>query len=87
MIGGVVMAICPFCNALESQTYSCRVCTNVLQDYGKVVDYTDAYSAYMDQDLLTAVDGLTRENSEQYCVHVFYCGTCGTQTELTVKLI
>jgi len=41
----------------------------------------------MDQDLLIEVDGLTGENSQQYCVHVFYCGTCGTQTELTVKLV
>ena len=87
MIGGVEMAICPLCNALESQSYSCQVCTNVLQDYGKVVDYTDAYSAYMDQDLLIAVDGLTEMDSQQYCVHVFYCGTCGTQTELAVKLM
>ncbi|MEN1937024.1 hypothetical protein AAIE21_15855 [Paenibacillus sp. 102] len=81
------MEICPLCNALEAQTYSCQTCTNVLQDYGKVVDYIDDYSAYMDQDLLTAVDGLTGENSEEYCVHVFYCGTCGTQTEQMVKLV
>ncbi|PED72338.1 hypothetical protein CN680_07790 [Bacillus pseudomycoides] len=81
------MGICPLCNALEAQVYSCQSCLNVLQDYGKVVDYTDAYSAYMDQDLLIEVDGLTGEDSQQYCVHVFYCGTCGTQTELTVKLV
>ena len=41
------MGICPLCNALESQTYSCQNCQSILQDYGKAVDYIDDYSAYM----------------------------------------
>ncbi|WP_459500417.1 hypothetical protein [Bacillus sp. C1] len=81
------MGMCPLCNALDAHIYSCQTCMNVLQDYGKVVDYIDDYSAYMDQDLLRAVDGLTGENAEQYCVHVFYCGACGIQTEKRVKLV
>ncbi|MDM5187268.1 hypothetical protein QUF99_07980 [Bacillus sp. DX4.1] len=81
------MAMCPLCNALGNQTYTCQACTSILQDYGKVVDYLDAYNAYMDQDLLTAVDGLTSNNSQRYCIHFFYCGACGEQTEITVKLV
>ncbi|EOW9529999.1 hypothetical protein ACO11K_003771 [Bacillus cytotoxicus] len=80
------MMICPLCNALDAQTYSCPTCQNVLQDYGKVVDYIDDYSAYMDQELLTAVDGLTAQNSERYCTHLFYCATCNTDTEMVVEL-
>ncbi|KEK24307.1 hypothetical protein [Bacillus gaemokensis] len=81
------MEICPLCNGLEAQTYSCQTCMSVLQDYGKVVDYIDDYSAYMDQDLLIQVDGLTFDNSRQYCAHFFYCGRCDTQTEMIVKLV
>ena len=31
----------------------------------------DDYSAYMDQELLSAVDGLTHNNSNEYCNHIF----------------
>lgn len=57
------------------------------QDYGKTVDYIDDYSAYMDQELLSAVDGLTHNNSQEYCNHVFYCGVCNVETEVVVKLV
>lgn len=81
------MPICPFCNGLQYEQYACKKCESAMQDYGKVVDYVDAYSAYMDQKLLTEVDGLTLNNSQQYCLHVMYCGTCGYQTEAAVTLI
>ncbi len=82
-----MMGICPLCNALESQTYSCQNCQGILQDYGKTVDYIDDYSAYMDQELLSAVDGLTHNNSQEYCNHVFYCGVCNVETEVVVKVV
>ncbi|CAM4189613.1 hypothetical protein [Bacillus manliponensis] len=81
------MAICPFCNGLQQEQHTCANCMNTLQDYGKVVDYIDDYSAYMDQELLTAVDGLTVNNSQRYCMHVMYCGACGQQTEVAIALI
>lgn len=87
MYGGMMMAICPLCNALDAQTYSCPTCASLLQDYGKIVDYLDTYSAYLDQDLLLQVDGLTQNNSQQHCVHVFYCAACNTETDITVKLV
>lgn len=81
------MPICPFCNGLQYEQHTCTSCEDTLQDYGKLVDYMDDYSPYMDQELLTEVDGLTMNNSQQYCVHVMYCGTCGHQTEVAVALI
>ncbi|MGG0187118.1 hypothetical protein [Bacillus rhizoplanae] len=81
------MAICPLCNALEYEAYTCPTCTSILQDYGKTVDYIGPYSAYMDQELLEKVDGLSAHDSQQYCLHLLYCPTCEKQTEVTVQLI
>lgn len=81
------MAMCPLCNGLESQIYTCHTCMSILQDCGKTVDYLDNYSAYLDQDILMKVDGLMSNQSHQYCVHIFYCAACGEQTEKKVKLI
>ncbi|PHA02537.1 hypothetical protein COE51_02795 [Bacillus pseudomycoides] len=81
------MAICPLCNALEYKAYACPTCTSILQDYGKTVDYIGPYSAYMDQELLEKVDGLSAHDSQQYCLHLLYCPTCEKQIEVTVQLI
>ena len=85
--GGIKMAICPLCNALEYKAYTCPTCTSILQDYGKTVDYIGPYSAYMEQELLEKVDGLSAHDSQQYCLHLLYCPTCEKQTEVTVQLI
>ncbi|HDX9590068.1 TPA: hypothetical protein ROX98_003088 [Bacillus pseudomycoides] len=81
------MAICPLCNALAYNEYTCPTCTSQMQDYGKTVDFIGPYSAYQDQELLEKVDGLSAHDSERYCLHLLYCPICEKQTEVTVQLI
>jgi hypothetical protein len=81
------MALCPRCNGLTDTAYLCPSCSGELQDYGKTVDYLDDYSAYMDQQLLEQVDGLTPMESNKQCIHVFYCLACQQEFQMKVDLI
>ncbi|MCA1030848.1 hypothetical protein LCL95_07440 [Bacillus timonensis] len=76
--------ICPLCNGFQASEYRCETCGHALEDAGKVTDYLDDYSAYMEIDGLKLVDGYEHSVVEQQCAHVFYCHACQAQE---VKLI
>ena len=68
--------ICPLCNGIEHYKLSCPICENHCEDKGRAVDYDDKYSPYLDYDVSAKVDGLTEQNSNQYCTHMFNCPDC-----------
>ena len=53
-----------------------------MEDLGKVSDYFDDYSPYMDKEIW-------QENSvdhEEQCAHLYHCPTCGEEHIQSVPL-
>jgi transcription elongation factor Elf1 len=80
----ITLAICPLCNQLESANYSCKKCSSFLLDGGRLMDYFDDYSAYLDIDGMKQFDGINNDGQKNLCPHMFYCSMCGSDE---VKLI
>lgn len=78
------MGYCRLCNGMTDENWCCRICMGYLNDQGKIYDYYDDYSPYMEIDLNKLVDGDTKSSQKQECVHLFVCKACGTQQELTI---
>ena len=51
------MAICPICNGLETIEFQCERCSQKMEDLGKISDYFDDYSPYMEIDWMRLEDG------------------------------
>lgn len=79
------MYICPLCNGFGiNKPFKCINCRNELEDSGRIIDYFDDYSAYMEIDDMKKIDGYPTTFSQHECAHLFYCTSCGTEE---VKLI
>lgn len=70
------MHVCPLCNGLQQASISCSNCGKILTDAGKLTDYLDDYSAYMDIDIMKLFDGVEQSLEVHQCVHLFYCSHC-----------
>ncbi|TYR79025.1 hypothetical protein FZC66_16980 [Priestia megaterium] len=70
------MYICALCNGFSQLKPTCRVCGHELEDMGKVSDYFDDYSAYMEIDQLKLENGLAHDFQQHQCTHLFYCVIC-----------
>ncbi|ANB59266.1 hypothetical protein [Anoxybacteroides amylolyticum] len=79
------MTICPLCNGLRAFHFFCPRCQTEMEDQGKVTDYFDDYSPYMEIDVMKQVDGypMTRRNHE--CVHLFSCPYCQNEEVRFIK--
>lgn len=73
----LLMGVCPVCNGIETITYICRICNETVSDAGRVMDFYDDYSAYMDIDEIKLVDGFPTSVKNGYCPHLYYCQACG----------
>lgn len=71
------MFICPLCNGFDTKNVTCPTCHQTLHDSGKVSDYFDDYSAYMDIDGLKMENGFPDDLKEHICLHLFSCTSCG----------
>ncbi|MFC4322127.1 hypothetical protein [Litchfieldia salsa] len=78
------MYICPLCNGFETADFHCVTCGQQLMDGGRVIDYFDDYSAYMEIDGMKQIDGFATTLSEHKCAHLFYCENCSLSE---IKLI
>jgi len=58
---------------------TCKTCGEVLGDMGKVSDYFDDYSAYMEIDQLKVENGYPSDLANHQCIHLFYCSTCHSE--------
>lgn len=68
---------CPVCNGFFEIAFQCERCQNKMTDKGKVMDYYDSYSAYLDTDLLKKNDGYMASISDYQCPHLLVCPSCG----------
>jgi hypothetical protein len=50
-----------------------------MYDQGRVTDFLDDYSPYLDQKYTDLVDGLPMSIETGDCVHLFTCENCGLQ--------
>ncbi len=79
------MYLCPLCNGFEQKTIQCSNCQTIMEDKGKVTDYFDDYSAYMDIDIMKMYDGHATSLEEHLCLHYFYCPACQNQETNTIQ--
>ncbi|WP_102347481.1 hypothetical protein [Bacillus sp. Marseille-P3661] len=70
------MYICPLCNQLDQKLVECPTCKNHMEDQGRLMDYFDDYSAYLEIDGTKLVDGFPNDQQDHECPHVFYCYQC-----------
>lgn len=79
------MNICPLCNGLRKVTVYCPHCQQPMENQGKVTDYFENYSPYMDIDMMKLVDGYPYTLANHECVHLFYCPCCRQEEVRFIK--
>lgn len=70
------MNFCKACNGMEQIIVLCEGCNSIMRDFGRVMDYYDNYSAYMEINELKLEDGYPTTFSEQKCPHLLKCPDC-----------
>jgi len=76
--------ICPLCNGLmEVKDVKCEFCNNVMVDKGRLTDYLDDYSPYLEMNITELVDG----GPNNVCVHLFKCEKCNTDKRIAIDKI
>ena len=76
---------CPLCNGLCVMEEMCTSCGTNLSDMGRVMDYDDDYSAYLDIATQKQNDGDVHSTEENLCYHLFFCKGCGK--DLTAAIV
>jgi hypothetical protein len=56
-----------------------------MEDKGKITDYLDDYSAYMDIDIMKLFDGNIHSLERHQCVHYFCCPLCDHEETKTIN--
>ncbi|WP_156288668.1 hypothetical protein [Oceanobacillus salinisoli] len=79
------MDFCPLCNGVETAAVECPNCQATLEDQGKITDYFDDYSAYMDIDMMKMFDGNRKSLEDHECLHYFYCTNCQHEETRTIS--
>ncbi|MCL6572104.1 MAG: hypothetical protein K6T88_10535 [Bacillus sp. (in: Bacteria)] len=70
------MSMCQVCNGLREVSLFCANCGNPMMESGRIMDFYDDYSPYMEIDLMKLEDGYPDTNSAGKCPHLFCCQTC-----------
>lgn len=79
------MYVCPLCNQLGYIDYKCPDCLNTMEDNGRLMDYFDDYSAYLDIEGMKLFDGYPDDKKNHQCPHVFYCVHCSKEIVYFIK--
>ncbi|NEY70821.1 hypothetical protein [Bacillus mesophilus] len=79
------MGICPICNGFESSETTCKQCQSVMEDKGRVIDYFDDYSPYMEIDGMKKIDGYEQTLQQHQCAHLLYCNHCQTEQVIFIQ--
>ncbi|MFY0760344.1 hypothetical protein AB1K32_15840 [Metabacillus dongyingensis] len=74
----IKMNMCPLCNGFNDdvEAATCPNCKINMMDHGKITDYMDAYSAYMEIDTMKLFDGVMDSLESHQCIHLFSCSNC-----------
>jgi hypothetical protein len=73
------MRICPLCNGFIPTLASCPRCGGRLNDQGRIADFYDDYSPYLERDLPGAEGGK--------CRHLLCCPYCFLEQEHEVPYL
>ncbi|WHY01996.1 hypothetical protein [Neobacillus sp. DY30] len=79
------MSICPICNGLRELYQLCTHCGEQMVDSGRLIDFFDDYSPYMEIDLMKMEDGFPDTNSGQKCPHLYTCPACHNDDVIFIK--
>jgi hypothetical protein len=79
------MGICPLCNGFEASSTTCTSCFQMMEDQGRVMDYFDDYSPYMEIEDMKKIDGYQQSYKENLCVHLLYCANCHDEQVVFIK--
>ncbi|WP_281976132.1 hypothetical protein [Halobacillus litoralis] len=71
------MQECGLCNGWAESERHCPRCNGMMIDQGRVTDFFDDYSPYLDQKYTDLVDGELYSSVAEQCVHLFVCEDCG----------
>jgi hypothetical protein len=71
------MEWCGLCNGIMELTISCPECGTKMDDEGRVYDYYDDYSPYMEIEWMKLVDGDPKSSQKRECQHLYKCNHCG----------
>ncbi|RDI47898.1 hypothetical protein [Falsibacillus pallidus] len=73
------MNFCSVCNGFAQYVFHCPECRGIMQDQGRLYDYYDEYSAYMDIDVAKLEDGDPESSKKAVCMHLLACTECRQQ--------
>ncbi|MYL32386.1 hypothetical protein GLW08_06390 [Pontibacillus yanchengensis] len=79
------MFVCPLCNGLQTIVVHCPACNWEMKEQGRVVDYLDDYSPYLDDEGLKLVDGDQNSSEEHECVHLYQCTKCDRDRHVSIN--
>ncbi|BBU40584.1 MAG: hypothetical protein C6W58_16230 [Bacillaceae bacterium] len=79
------MRACPLCNGFQQLHKYCSKCGGILLDAGKITDYLDDYSAYMEMDLMKLLDGKRDSLKNHQCIHLLYCSQCHEEEHAIIQ--
>lgn len=66
--------VCPLCNEIVNKEFICEKCHSYMEDFGRIEQYLDAYSADM-----------PIENRNGYCCHLYKCKKCDFTKKVNFK--
>jgi hypothetical protein len=79
------MPLCPICNGLRELFLRCTDCGELMMESGRIMDYYDDYSPYMEIDLMKMEDGYPDTNSGHKCPHLYRCPQCHNEDVILIK--
>ncbi|WP_026895148.1 hypothetical protein [Clostridiisalibacter paucivorans] len=75
--------VCPLCNKIKDIEEMCPNCRTKMEDKGRIVDYLDAYSPYLSNEVTEKVDGAPNDK----CVHLFQCPQCAEEKRVEIDKV
>jgi hypothetical protein len=79
------MGICPLCNGFETSATACSFCMGIMEDKGRIIDYFDDYSPYMEIEDMKKIDGYEQTKQEHECAHLLFCPACHNEQVIFIK--
>lgn len=81
------MSMCPICNGISSIEVNCSSCNVLFTDEGRLLDYIDDYSAYLEIEGMKLFDGISDDAKNKQCPHVLYCSQCHLKKKILIPEI
>jgi hypothetical protein len=79
------MSECPVCNGFREVYLLCSSCGEPMMESGRLMDFYDDYSPYMEIDLMKLEDGYPDTNSDHKCPHMYRCPVCNKEEVFLIK--